>query len=89
MLSVFFNEISGFGVTLKRQVEQLKQASDATQRAVARNREAAHEASQHAADVGREMLALREESAGPVQQIRLTTPSGAERTTRMTASSRI
>ncbi len=105
LFSVFFTEISAFGMTAKRQITALEDHQSATDRNVVRNREAITETSQHAAELGQAVVDLRNQpgNAAPeatqeqpmlddplialaekYNDIRLTMPSGNERTKRMT-----
>jgi hypothetical protein len=99
-LGVFFSEISGFGFTLKRTVEEAKRTAQA---AVLEVRQTTQDIRETAADLGegvREALSQAQPSAhatlpeetDPVKQlaaryneIRWTMPSGAARTDEMTA----
>lgn len=99
-LGVFFSEISGFGFTLKRTVEEAKRTA---QEAVREVRETNQEIRETAADLGEgvraalsqaqpsEQASLSEETgsvkrlAARYNEIRWTMPSGAARTAEMTA----
>jgi hypothetical protein len=56
LFSVFFTEISGFGVTLKREVATLKQNQEINRVEFARTREVARDATEQAAEVGEKLV---------------------------------
>jgi hypothetical protein len=99
-LGVFFSEVSGFGFTLKRAVEEAKRTAE---EAVQEVRQTSEDIRETAGDLGeglREALhqsqpsgqAVTPEATDPVRElaaryneIRWTMPSGADRTARMTS----
>jgi hypothetical protein len=99
LLSVFFTEISGFGITLRRAVKAANQKAEDAQELSKQNAERVQLAEEHAAEVGK--IALEErleplqrevsteghpairELAAEYNRLRLTMPSGDARSAEM------
>jgi hypothetical protein len=69
LFSVFFTEISAFGMTAKRQITALQDHQSATDRIVVRNREAITDTSQHAAELGQAVKDLRDQPGDAVAEV--------------------